>query len=291
MELDGFSSDLGLAFEYHGEQHYTANTHFIKSAGKLRQRIADDALKVKLCDKYGVKVLVIPQIPTRLKAEDLRQFLFDKLKKLGVKLPSNFLKKIVNLSGAYSPGRLGALQGLAEARGGQLLSSFYGGLNIKHDWVCKKGHKWSATPSNVKGGTWCPDCANATKNSKRKLTIEEMQNLAAEKGGACNSSVYVDANTKLSWTCSKKHTWDAKPAAIKRGHWCPKCAGKTIGTIEEMRELAAKYGGKCVSKEYLGRKSYLVWKCRNGHSFEKRPANVLRGQWCRACRELASKSK
>ena len=86
----------------------------------------------------------------------------------------------------------------------------------KLKWKCSKGHIWKATLGNVKRGQWCWIC-------RKKLSIEEMQIIAKERGGKCLSKTYVDTDTHLKWECKEKHTWLAKPANIKNGTWCPKC--------------------------------------------------------------------
>ena len=77
---------------------------------------------------------------------------------------------------------------------------------------------------------------------KAKLTNEEMQEIAKKKGGKCLSTVYVNDRTKLKWQCEKGHKWEATPHGIKRGTWCPYCAGRRKVTIEEMQELTEKKG-------------------------------------------------
>ena len=58
----------------------------------------------------------------------------------------------------------------------------------------------------------------------RRLTIEEMQALAAKKGGKCLSTQYINAMTKLKWQCAEGHIWEARPNNIKNGGtWCPEC--------------------------------------------------------------------
>ena len=54
-------------------------------------------------------------------------------------------------------------------------------------------------------------------------------------------------------------------------------------TIEEMRELARKKGGECLSDEYVNMFTKLLWRCSEGHTFSSRPEHVLRGQWCPHC--------
>ena len=51
------------------------------------------------------------------------------------------------------------MQDIAESRGGRCLSKKYINVQTKLKWQCSKGHRWQATPSNIKSGTWCPTCA------------------------------------------------------------------------------------------------------------------------------------
>ncbi len=48
------------------------------------------------------------------------------------------------------------------------------------------------------------------------LTIEEMRDIAKQRGGLCLSSEYMGNKVKLKWQCSDKHVWKAIPQSIKR---------------------------------------------------------------------------
>ena len=54
---------------------------------------------------------------------------------------------------------IGDMQKLAQKRGGKCLSNRYFNCKTKLSWQCKNGHKWQATLSNIRKGTWCPTCA------------------------------------------------------------------------------------------------------------------------------------
>ena len=53
-----------------------------------------------------------------------------------------------------------------------------------------------------------------------------MHALAKERGGECLSTKYINTRTKLKWQCAKGHIWDAQYSTIRRGSWCPTCAGQ-----------------------------------------------------------------
>lgn len=91
--------------------------------------------------------------------------------------------------------------------------------NLAVDWRCAKGHEWRATPRKIAAGQWCSNC------SARRLTIEHMQVMAAERDGRCISKKYEGCHTKLQWECEKGHRWWARPTILRQtGCWCPHCA-------------------------------------------------------------------
>jgi hypothetical protein len=175
------------------------------------------------------------------------------------------------------------MQSIARQRGGKCLSKVYVNTHRKLQWECAEGHKWSAVPSSIKRGSWCPYCAKKKNGITQKLNIKEMQQIAGKRGGRCLSNTYINANTKLKWKCAKGHQWEATPNSIKRVSWCPYCAGKAKLTIEGMRRLAEVRGGRCLSSIYKNINTKLLWKCKDGHTWETAPSNVVSGNWCPYC--------
>lgn len=172
---------------------------------------------------------------------------------------------------------IGDMQKLAGKKGGKCLSTKYLGTHVKLKWQCKYGHIWENSPSNIKRGQWCPFCARIVR-----LTIEEMQDIARERGGKCLSKEYINNKTKLKWQCKEGHVWRAKPDTVKRGQWCPFCAGKRQ-TIKDMQKIAEERGGKCLSDKYVSAITKLKWQCKQRHVWESIPASVKSGTWCPIC--------
>jgi hypothetical protein len=168
-----------------------------------------------------------------------------------------------------------AMQQLAESQGGKCLSDVYVNAQSKLLWQCAEGHRWTARPDMIQQGQWCPYCAGVAK-----LTIDAMHRLAETRGGKCLSDTYVDSRTPILWECSEGHRWKAIASNVKRGTWCPVCAGFRKRTIEDMRNLAAQHGGQCLSGVYKGNKTRLLWQCKAGHQWEAIPHSVLGGTWC-----------
>jgi len=123
-----------------------------------------------------------------------------------------------------------------------------------------------------------------------ELKLDQMRELAQKHGGKCLSDSYVNSATKLLWECSKGHRWEATPNCIKSHKtWCPHCAGRPTRpkTIEDMRELAKRRGGRCLSDKYVNSTTKLLWECGEGHRWEATPASIEHGRtWCPHCYKL-----
>ena len=172
------------------------------------------------------------------------------------------------------------LHQIAEDRGGTCLSDTCKDANSILWFECEKGHRWEAAAGRVRlPGNWCPLCARST----RRKTIEDMHQIAADRGGKFLSDIYKGSTTKHLWECSKKHQWEATPAAVKQRSWCPSCADNAKPTIEDMRKVAADRGGECLSHAYINSQTKLQWECSEGHQWESTPNKVKSGGWCTQC--------
>lgn len=177
---------------------------------------------------------------------------------------------------------------LAEDRYGHCLSEHYSGTQSKLMWQCADGHVWEALPNNVQKGSWCPICSKQKKKSSKRLTLEDMVELASQHEGFCLSDTYVNAHTKLEWKCSEDHVWEASPSNIKKGSWCPTCARENFGRyrkyeMKQLHDIAASNGGKCLVEEYDSSLDKIPWECAEGHLFETPPSQIMQGSWCPYC--------
>jgi hypothetical protein len=168
------------------------------------------------------------------------------------------------------------LREIAKLRGGKCLSRRYLGTHSKHLWRCSEGHEWKATFDSVRRGSWCPYCAGQGR------TIDDIKALARDRGGACLSLRFEGMAVKLLWQCSQGHRWRAIPSSIRLGTWCPICRSTKL-TIEQMRELAARRNGQCISKRYVNESAKLRWQCAAGHRWLAAPKHIKEGRWCPTC--------
>jgi hypothetical protein len=187
--------------------------------------------------------------------------------------------------------KLEEMQEIARERGGRCLSTSYKNGCTPLIWECEFRHRWKAPPSRVKNGsrrkgTWCPECYNSRRRVHAKNCIEGMRDLAIVRGGRCLSTEYVGSKSKLLWQCAQGHRWQALPAAIVQGSWCPACARNQRLGLSEFQDLARSRGGACLSYIYVNERTHLTWCCSEGHRWNATPQRVKRGSWCPTCANI-----
>jgi hypothetical protein len=121
----------------------------------------------------------------------------------------------------------------------------------------------------------------------KKSTLRYMQVLARRRGGRCISNKYLNSRVLLRWKCRHGHQWKAMPTNVTKGSWCPTCAHRRRLTIGEMRALARRRSGECLSVRYLNSENKLKWRCEAGHEWEAAPGLVKGGRWCPQCAHVA----
>lgn len=85
---------------------------------------------------------------------------------------------------------------LAQSNGGQCLSApadFVGTASVLR-FACAVGHVWATRATNLlHRGRWCPVCGAAHSPA---LTLADVQQMAADRGGECLSPIYQGIHRK-----------------------------------------------------------------------------------------------
>ena len=122
----------------------------------------------------------------------------------------------------------------------------------------------------------------------RKLTLDEIQQDAARRGGRCLAVGYVDSLTLMDWECAQGHRWRAVAHSIRQGHWCKRCADEKLRhSVDALHAIAAERGGKCLAERYTNSQAKLEWECRQGHQWLASFNSIKQGSWCPECRTAA----
>jgi hypothetical protein len=173
---------------------------------------------------------------------------------------------------------------IAVEKGGKCLSKEYINQRTKLEFECAEGHRWFTNMDTIKEGCWCRKCGYKKNGINRRDSILVYQKLAEEHGGKLLSETYSGITTKMLWQCSKGHQWYSAAFNVKTNKdWCQVCIGNFPITIKDMKKLATRKSGECLSEKYINSKTKLKWKCAEGHIWMATPSHIQGGQWCRIC--------
>lgn len=281
LQLDGYNEQLLIAFEHHGLQHYQRVPQFHRTAEEFAAQQERDAQKAELCRAHGVRLVVIPAVPDLTSLENLPAVIAQQAATLGMALPRDPMAVRPDLNQVFCVSQYAALQQLAAARGGALLSKAYLGGAVKLLWRCRQGHEWEAKPNSVKSGTWCRECAGITPTE-----FTELMQIAAAMGFQITQDNWALSTRQarvLELMCIHKHVFHLTPKQLKRKYRCPQCVADNRITIDNARALAIAREGACLSTGYVNSQSLLLWRCKEGHEWEASYASISRGSWCRVC--------
>jgi hypothetical protein len=176
------------------------------------------------------------------------------------------------------------MQAIATARGGRCLSTRYVNNRTPLEWECAQGHRWWATPGNVKSNSsWCDVCAKK-KPKRPRFTMDDLQALAGAHGGRCLSTQCPGMYAPLEWECAEGHRWFTPARNIRRGRWCPACAYQRKRLpLAEIQRVAGERGGRCLSTGYVNFDTPLEFECAAGHRWHTPYSQIHKGAWCPQC--------
>lgn len=234
MELDGYNKNLGLAFEYQGEQHSEFIPFFHRDHAAFLRRKFDDSEKQSLCSANGVDLI---RVDISVPLEGLQEHVFALLTKIRPSMAAALNHKTmdVNRVATGKDSLLAEIRNIASANGGECLSTQYVSANSHLIFRCSHGHTWAAVPSSVRQGAWCKACVgkkiSASLLAKRDIT--PLINVIEQNGG-----VYLGQGLKnklkLRVKCSAGHEWETDKIRLLSGRWCQKCRAKENAVKRKM---------------------------------------------------------
>lgn len=118
--------------------------------------------------------------------------------------------------------------------------------------------------------------------SASKEKLNNVKKIAQARGGDCLSENYISSETPLLFVCAKNHKWTALSYDIGRGVWCRECVHPRV-TLDRIKKIVSQYGGVCLSSICENGDSPLKLQCSNGHTWETRATNIVKGYWCSVC--------
>ncbi len=296
MELDGYNSEISIAFEHNGQQHYELDGYFMTHPDQLKSRLADDADKVRLCMKHGIALIVIPfYVPLK----EIQAYILRELEKIRIAPPNttNFEPGVVSTS------ELEILRNHAARLGGLLLSDRYQGSAEKLRWQCKNPNHppFDTTPSAViNNGHWCRKCAGEKSSESYRVPVKQIQEWAL----ACKGELLLDGLGSLTeekglaladkaefrcLSCNKRQ--DRTVRQVKEGRLCLCHTKKTrIDRVTIEEKLSSR--SMCLVDSvpiFRGRTSITIQCTKCGTQWAAKVSNIVNsGVGCPKCRPNAA---
>ncbi len=232
LHLDGYSESLQVAFEHDGPQHF--GTAFLSMTLDQIQRLQQrDALKNKICQAQGVRLIRVPALKQMLPLDQLRSHILQECGKSGVHVPNPDAPVDCVAITPEDLRLFDEVRTLVEARGGRMLSSAYLGSDVPLEIDCGNGHTFWMAPHKLKDRQfrWCRKCyAKRLRNdgaAKHGFTSYYERVLAHLDEAGCQITAETGdfgARSMVSWQCA---------------------CGRERGPVAAASVLAAENNGLC----------------------------------------------
>jgi len=164
--------------------------------------------------------------------------------------------------------------------GWRCLTTYYTTNPMKFKCGCGRIVMLTAQSLFLKKTKFCNACRR--EHQKNEYLKKFKANLEL-KGGKIVGE-YKCSHTSVKIQCADGHVFSVIPTSVVHDNsWCPECRKKEINKEKMVRaaKVAANNGGLCFSRDFED--GNLLWKCRNGHVFNRPYEHVLRGLWCYEC--------
>lgn len=172
--LDGVNETIGVAFEYHGVQHFEHIEHFHGRGGRtLAKQQERDANVRENCEAHGVLLIEVETVPS---GYSLDVFVAHMKTVFQRDLGREVSKEQINhfVSDPFQRTQLGSIRQIAETKGGFCHATKYITASTKMLFSCHLGHKWETSPKVIRRGCWCPICAGKSRQlCQQQITLDD----------------------------------------------------------------------------------------------------------------------
>jgi hypothetical protein len=215
MEFDAYNSDLKIAIEYNGKQHYEDVPYFYKNGQTLEGRKQYDRLKEGLCKENNVHLIIVPYT---VKHTDLYGFIRSKCTDLPEGTPETIDYSVLNITEYKTDKKNEIQQHINEKYGGGKVLSNYISNQTPMEFECKNGHMFKQTWSVLRSGSFCSEC---TYSKYRDMILPKIHQFCALHNITMVGE-YRNSSTRMEWQCNEcdeKFTKNWNDLRF-RGHKC-----------------------------------------------------------------------
>lgn len=130
---------------------------------------------------------------------------------------------------------------------------------------CKREHTVKVKRSSTYSRHWAGQCEHCVYEDR----LAELERIASEHGGRIlPKDSALGTRDWVEIECANAHRSKKRVYSVLQGTWCAECFFDSIrSTIDDAREYAKTYGGKCLSRSCEGGSERLDWECGEGHEW------------------------
>jgi hypothetical protein len=302
LELDGYCTELALAFEHQGLQHFEYVPFFHRGKKSFERQLAYDQFKKDKCRDQKVTLIVTDdRWPLDQLERNIRDFLRVERPDIAItEQKINFDGLVIGRSRERQR-YLENVRIIATEKHGKCLSNVYFSNSMYLRFKCHvlEHDPWySSYSSIVDQGTWCPSCKNFDIGDKNKLALDEVEirckKMGAELEGVLEPFRRKNTNHIYKIRYSKcGHRDILSSQQLRDGRKCKQCPNPDRGGAQRLdistaKQLAESRNGTCLSNYYLNSATKLLWQCHLGHIWPASYNNVKggkskKGSWCPCC--------
>ena len=165
------------------------------------------------------------------------------------------------------------------------------GSNKKFDWICTRGHIWSATLNNRSGknASGCAVCANKLVVPGVNDLVTTHPEVARKADGWDPTKVTYGSGVRRNWICELGHRWSIPTHSQAKFNGCPVCSNRIVlvgfndlaTTHPEMSLQAVGWDPKEVM---AGSDKKRLWICDGGRTWTVSPeARTYKNSGCPIC--------
>ena len=305
LQLDGYAADLAIAFEYQGQQHYTADNQFHRGglAAWNAQRTRD-AEKRWLCAEHRVTLIEVPYFIGNMLYDGAQVIarVEHAIALAGVSIQQWDRAGFDPVRETTSVADLHELSEVGDTLAQNLLDTVWRGVDFLYEWQCRHcNENYRSSAYQKRLGRGCPHCGRrraARTRAERNGNLQELETYATQRGGMCLAKKYRNATDHYTFRCGAGHEWPAMWSLMRRRHsWCISCATHASWhspkatsrrpprpNINVLQAAAVQRGGHCLSSVYVTAKTMYRWSCERDHDeWQATWDSIKQGHWCPLC--------
>lgn len=177
-------------------------------------------------------------------------------------------------------------------RGYNLLETEYINSNTKMKYICDKGHENYIRWRSFNNGNGCKDCFKSLKKNNKKLDYDFVKSKFEERNYILLDFEYINANTKMKYSCDKGHECYITYGNLKLGKGCKICANSSKKlTYKFVKSEFKKRGYLLLETEYSNNRTTLKYLCNEGHINYIKWNDFQQGHGCKKCSNILVGSK